>query len=152
MQPFYFIPRDRFFCTRCSFYAIGFSPFSSTLDCSATTNQDHLTESTPHFAPNTSHSLSLSFSLFLSLSLSPSFPPSRSKTHTPTHTYTLIYTYNRVPFTPALPPFFSLSLSFYSRLFGFGPSRHPGSLRSLTNLFDKSFRLIGWTTRPLSFF
>lgn len=49
-----------FFCTRCSFYAIGFSPFSSTLDCSATTNQDHLTESTPHFVSNISLSLSLS--------------------------------------------------------------------------------------------
>lgn len=48
-----------FFCTRCSFYAIGFSPFSSTLDCSATTNQDHLTESTPHFVSNISLSLSL---------------------------------------------------------------------------------------------
>ena len=75
-----------FFFSRCSFYAIGFSPFSSTLDCSATTNQDHLTESTPHFVSNIS--LSLSFSL--------------KRTHT----------HNRVPFTPASPPIFlSLSLS-----------------------------------------
>lgn len=119
-----------FFCTRCSFYAIGFSPFSSTLDCSATTNQDHLTESTPHFVSN------------ISLSLS------RALKRT--------YTHNRVPFTPASPPIF-LSLPFrtlflVSRLFGFGPSRHPGLLRSPTNLFDKSFRLIGRTTRPRSFF
>lgn len=66
------------------------------------------------------------------------------------------YTHNRVPFTPASPPIF-LSLPFRTlflvpRLFGFGPSRHPGLLRSPTNLFDKSFRLIGRTTRPRSFF
>ena len=120
MQPFYFIPRDRFFCTRCSFYAIGFSPFSSTLDCSATTNQDHLTESTPHFAPNTSHSLSLSFSLFLSLSLSlslPLFHPLALKhthPHTHTHSYTRTIAFRLLPLFPHFSLFPSLSILVYS--------------------------------------
>ena len=115
------------FCTRCSFYAIGFSPFSSTLDCSATTNQDHLTESAPHYTPSTPLML-LSLSPLISLS------------------YIQMHLLSLSPAAAPLPSL-SLSLNLRSPSFGLGSSRQPGLLRSPTNLFDKSSRLIGWTTR-----
>ena len=142
MQPFYFIPRDRsFFFFLYPLLVLRYRVFAFFVDVGLLGNYQSGSSDRKYPALRSEH-----------LSLS----PSRSKTHTHTHTHTYRFhiqsrsVYSRLHPPPL--PFFSLSLSFRFRLFGFGPSRHPGLLRSLTNLFDKSFRLIGRTTRPLSFF
>lgn len=101
------------------FYATSrfFRFFWSTLDCSATTNQDHLTGNTPRTRHRSPLVSAASYS-HLSSSSSPcrlSSPPA-SSLHRPE------------PSTAAI------------------------AIRSLTNLFDKSPRLIGLTTRPRLFF
>lgn len=132
MQPFYFIPRELFFFLY-PLLVLRYRVFAFFVDVGLLGNYQSGSSDRKYPALRFKH---------LSLSLS------RALKRT--------YTHNRVPFTPASPPIF-LSLPFRTlflvpRLFGFGPSRHPGLLRSPTNLFDKSFRLIGRTTRPRSFF
>lgn len=90
-----------------------FHPFWSTLDCSATTNQDHLTGNTPrtrHLCPR--HPRRPSASHFC-------FPSSLPR-----------------PLSPRSAAAAAAAIA----------------IRSLTNLFDKSPRLIGLTTRPRLFF
>lgn len=95
------------------FYATArfFHLFWSTLDCSATTNQDHLTGNTPR----TRHRSPL---------VSAASPTPLRATH----------------------------FCFPSSLLRAGIFAAAIAIRSLTNLFDKSPRLIGLTTRPRLFF